>query len=269
MSDAAQEWQPFLAGFHRDRAGITERVLSDSVDRRGLTPYDWILQTLPASGLVVDLACGSAPLWSPALAGRYLGVDASLEELQIAASRGADALVHAKAADIPLSAGAAGVVVCSMALMVLPGLPGVLAEIRRVLAPDGMLVATVPTGRVSARDLPMVAGLVAALGRSPTYPNDGALRDAAGLFARSGLRLEGDVRRRFAFPLSNPEAADLMADSLYLPDLAEHRVRSLHRYLRGAVHLNAVMPVPIRRFVAHPATVGCVPQITDGPTQQP
>lgn len=252
MAAESDDWERYLAGFHHERAGITEAVLRASIDGAGPNPYDWLLEAVPAEGFVVDVACGSAPLWTPTLAGRYLGVDPSDKELELAADRGAYSLTRGTAADIPVQDGQAGVVVCSMALMILPALADVLREIRRILSADGILVAMIPTGPTTARDLPVLSGMVAALGRTPWYPNDRRLRKPGDLFADNGLRLVSDERRRFAYRLSDRHAADRMADSLYLPGVPDRQQRRLRTFLRGSVRVNAVMPVPIRRFVARP-----------------
>lgn len=242
-------WDAYLSEFHRDRAGITERILRVSRDREGATPYDWALEAIAADGLVVDVACGSAPLWSPSLAGRYLGIDSSAEELTLAARRGAHETVQAQASSVPVADGAAGTVVCSMALMILPDLPRVLAEVRRVLKPGRRFIATVPTGLTSARDLAFAAGLVAALGGAPTYRNDVVLKRPGVLFEAAGLRLTGDERGRFLFSLRDDGAAEAMAASLYLPGAGADREGRVRRYLERAAHFEAEMAVPIRRLV--------------------
>ncbi|NUR05351.1 MAG: class I SAM-dependent methyltransferase, partial [Streptomyces sp.] len=85
-------WPGYLAAFHQQRPGVTEAVLSHA-HHEGRTPYQWLLEAVPAHGSVLDLACGSAPLW-PALRGRRcLGVDASAAELALARSRGAGPLL--------------------------------------------------------------------------------------------------------------------------------------------------------------------------------
>jgi SAM-dependent methyltransferase len=243
-------WPEYLSDFHRQRAGITEAVLSRATCR-GLDPYQWLLQAVPPQGRVLDLGCGSAPLW-PGLRGRaYVGLDASPAELALARRRGAGPLLVADAAALPLAAGSAEVVVCSMALMLLVPVDGVLAEIRRVLAPGGRLVATVlAKGPLTGRDVTLVAPLLAALGRPLRYPGDLALRHVAPLMSRAGLHLMGDERRRFGFRPSDPTDADLFLDSLYLPGLTESARRRGRRVLRAAGAVRADVPIPIRRITA-------------------
>lgn len=204
-------------------AGATETVLRRCVDRRGVNPYEWLAELAGEAAPVLDLACGSAPMW-PALAGRrYLGLDRSDAELSGAAARGAGPLVRADAAALPVADGAVRLVVCPMALMLLRPLPQVLAETARVLAPGGRLAAIVPADRpLSVRGAAVAAGLVAALGRRLSYPNDAALADLSGRFAAAGLRLAADQLQRFAYRLTSRGDADALLDSLYLPDLPPH-----------------------------------------------
>lgn len=247
-------WDAYLSQFHQQRAGITERVLGRCRDRRGTTPYDWLAELVDhQAGPVLDLACGSAPLW-PALAGRrYLGVDRSAAELSVAAARGAGPLVRADAAALPIADGSVRLVVCAMGLMLLAPLPRALAEILRGLPAGGTLVAIVPASRpLTGRDALVAGGLVAAAGRRLSYPNDPALADPAGLFATAGLRLVEDRSRRFGYRLAGPADADALLDSLYLPRLPRHRRRAARAYLRGLARVRATVPVPIRRLVAVP-----------------
>jgi hypothetical protein len=138
-----------------------------------------------------------------------------------------------------------------MALHVLTPLPDALAELGRVLALDGRMVATMPArGPMRARDLPVVAGLLAALGRGLGYPNDDPLRTGLpSLLDQAGLRMVADDRRCYHFPLRGKADADLFLASLYLPDLAERRRRAARTYLLGLVRTRTSLPVPVRRII--------------------
>ena len=243
-------WAGYLSTFHAERPGVTEAVLSRCTDA-GVNPYDWLMEAAPATGRVLDLACGSAPLWTR-LSGRgYLGVDVSAAELAGAARRGAGPLARASATALPLRSASVDMVLCSMALMLPTPLPAALAQIARVLAPGGRLVATLPDMRpVRAADVPAVAGLVMALGRGLDYPNDAALHRLPSLLANANLRVVADERRRFAYRLAERGDADRFLASLYLPGLPRHRYRRTLAWLRALARVHATVPVPIRRVVA-------------------
>jgi SAM-dependent methyltransferase len=243
----------YLAEFHRYRPGVTEAVLTRTAHRDGrTTPYRWLLDVVPPRGRVLDLACGSAPLW-PALRGRpYVGADTSPAELALARDRGAGPLLLADAAALPLATGSVDTVVCAMALQITTPLPGVLAETGRVLPPGGRLVALVPDrGPLRGADPLWLAGLLTALGRAIGYPNDAALRrPLPRLLGTAGLRLADDRRCRFVYRLDEPADADLFLSSLYLPDLPARRLRAARRWLRAAARVHTGLPVPLRRITA-------------------
>ena len=247
---AAMRWAEYIEDFHQRRAGITERVLARS-EFEGRSPYAWMASAIPGGGRVLDVACGSAPLAPLLGTERYIGLDASAAELELAARRGDGALVRASAAALPFPDAVFEAVTCSMALQVLQPLPKVVAEISRVLAPGGRLIATVPaTGPLRGRDVPLVTGLVAALGRRIGYPNDRLLDDAPALLSAAGLHLVEEAPRRFVYRLrSAADAEDLFA-SLYLPGLGERRARAGRAWLRAAARLGTAMPIPIRRIIA-------------------
>ncbi|MBB2504041.1 class I SAM-dependent methyltransferase [Amycolatopsis echigonensis] len=243
-------WQDYLAGFHRDRAGITDEVLRRSHDG-GNTPYEWLVAAVPEHGFVLDVACGSAPLWRAVGQRRYLGLDVSAAELAVARRSGAGPLVRASAAAIPARTGSVDVVVCSMALMVMTPLPVVLADVHRVLVRGGRLVATVPgRGPLRRGDWAVMIGLMVMLGRRLRYPNDDLLDDLDALLPASGLRVESDEHRRFGYRLNDRSDVDRFLDSLYLPDLPSTRYRVARAYLRACSRWGIELALPIRRIVA-------------------
>lgn len=246
-------WDDYLTGFHAGRAGITERILARCADTDGTTAYDWVAERIPATGLVVDVACGSSPLWNPRLAGRYLGIDRSPAELQLAEKRGAHALIRGAAETLPVADGAAAAVVCSMALQILPDLPATLAEIRRALAPGGEFVAILPARAEGPGDLAFAAGLARAAGGTLGYRNDAVLRRPSALFSGHGLTVTEDTRRTFRYDLSTPGAPAQAAASLYLRGSQAGREGKIAAYLERAARHGRTMPVPIRRILATPA----------------
>ncbi|TQF02795.1 methyltransferase domain-containing protein [Kitasatospora acidiphila] len=249
MTRTAADWAAYLDVFHQAHPGITEAVLRRA-HADGTTPYQWLAETVPAGGVLLDLACGSAPMCAvlpPAV--RYLGVDRSSAELAAARTADVGPLLRADATALPLASGSIDTVVCSMALMLLTPLPRALREIRRVLRRGGLLVATVPaTGPLRAGDYALAAALLLAIRRTLRYPNDRAMRHLPAALARAGLELRSDERRCFTLPLTRPDDGSLLLDSLYLPGLTPTAHRRALRVLRAA-HRTEV-PIPLRRITA-------------------
>lgn len=242
--------QDYLRTYHQQHPGITEAVL-DLARRNGMTAYQWLAESAPARGLVLDLACGSAPMRAALSPGiDYLGVDRSLAELAAAHAVANGRLLRADASALPVADAGAEAVVCSMALMILQPLEQVLDEIRRVLRPGALLLATVPA------DPPRLPRAVAGgVGRVLTggpwwqCPNTEALRDPGDLLATHGLILLEDDRRSFAYRLRNTYDAELLLDSLYLPKLNPRARRRILLMLRVLTLLRASVPIPMRRLL--------------------
>jgi SAM-dependent methyltransferase len=247
---SSPNWPGYLEAFHTDRPGITEQVLCRARAADG-DVYDWLAAAVPAEAAVLDICCGNAPLWTRLPGRAYLGVDINAAELAAARRRGMSHLVRAGASSLPMRDGGVDVVACSMALQVVDPLPGVLAEIGRVLCPGGLLVATVPArGPLHAADLPVVAGLITALGRGLAYPNDALLGRLTTLLRSAGLAVTADVRRRFVYPMQTSVDADLVLASLYLPGLTQRRYRAARSYMRTLARARVSLPLPIRRITA-------------------
>lgn len=93
-------WDGYLESFHAERPGITEAVLRRA-RADGTDPYDWLAEVVPPRGRVLDLGCGSAPLFR-ALEGRsWIGLDTSKAELAAARAAGARPLLRARASRDP------------------------------------------------------------------------------------------------------------------------------------------------------------------------
>lgn len=106
-----------------------------------------------AGAVLVDVACGGGVL-APYVNGyRHIGLDLSPTAVRVARERGVT-VVQAEVAWLPLAGGAADVVVAGEILEHVPDLPGVVAELARVLRPGGTLVvdtiARTRFGRFSA-----------------------------------------------------------------------------------------------------------------------
>ncbi len=237
------DWAGYVAGFHQERPGITEDLLSLAF-AAGLTPYAWAGQAVPAGGRVLDLCCGSAPLRDELTPTSYVGIDLSAAELARAATRGVP-VVRADATRLPLPDACIDAVVVSMALMLVP-LRETLVEVSRVLRPGGVLVATLPaTGPLPLADVLRYGRLLVALRvRGLGYPNDAELVDFPDV---AGLRVVDDSARAFTFDVDTAARADLLLDSLYLPEVAPERLAAARRVVANWVGHRVA--VPLRRIV--------------------
>ena len=200
----------------------------------------------PVRGL--DLACGSAPMSSRLAGLDYFGMDLSAAELERARARGLP-VVLADAGRLPLPDASVDAAVMSMALMLVPMHPA-LAEVRRVLRPGGVFVATMPHYRpMPARDWLRYGRLCVAL-RHPglSYPNDALLRDAGAAFRDAGLTLQDDVHGAFVCDLVDGGLAEQLLASLYLPDVNAARMEAGRQVVRRWA--GSSITTPIRLLVA-------------------
>lgn len=246
-----RHWDTYLAEFHSDRAGITEDVLGRAAAAE-TDPYTWLLEPLDGATLVLDIACGSAPLHPRRPAAGWIGLDLSAGELASAQRRGALPLVRADAAGLPVASGSVSTVVCSMALMILRPLDAVLREIRRVLHGDGTAVVMFPGARpLTLQDLGRYWQLMIALRRTDlAYPNDRALTRLTHQVVSAGLSVVDDRRRRFELQLPDAAAGESFVRSLYLPGVPARRVDVATRIAAGWA--GSSIGVPLRRLVLRP-----------------
>lgn len=243
-------WRDYLDRFHRDAPGVTERMLGRSHDEHGANPYQWSATALPPRGRVIDLACGSAPLADHLGHDRYLGVDCSRAELDLAAARvGGSRVIRADVTRLPLADDATDTVTCLMALMLVQPLDAALREIRRILRPGGRLVALVSGGAPgSVADALRWGALLAAL-RMPglRWPNPSVIAPAAE-WLDPGFEIVDDEVHQFAYPIDGDAAARQLITSLYLPGVASDRVDAAAR-VAGSL-IGRTIGVPLRRLVA-------------------
>ena len=251
----AVDWKAYLAGFHADRTGVAEAVLSRA-SAGDHTPYHWLARAVSADAtLVVDLASGSGPM-SRALArpGRMVvGVDLSAEELALAQDRGPGPWLRADAQRLPFRDGSVDVVTGSMGLVVVTPLDQVLAEVARVLRPGGVLAAIAPAVRpVGPRDLRVLTRIGGRLRAKPQFPGPVEIAGFHKTLAAAGLTRVEDKRERYHFSVQDRSDAELVMSALYLPGTRRSRVQAAVEYLEDRLERAPAVDVaiPMRRIVA-------------------
>ncbi len=254
MSDEVN-WPNYLAKFHRERAGISEAVLSRSlsVDH---TPYRWLARAVSADAMiVVDLASGSGPM-SRELAqpGRtVVGLDLSEHELKLAAERGPGPWVQGDALKLPFRDGSVDVVTSSMGLVVVTPLAELLQEIARVLRPGGVLAAIAPALRpLGPRDIGVLTRISGRIRTRPQFPGPVELAGFTRTLRSYGLQRVEDQRERYRFAIRNRADAELMMTALYLPNTRWSRVERAIEYLEDLLtkREQVEVTIPMRRVVA-------------------
>lgn len=151
-----------------------------------------ILDALP-TGTVLDAACGTGryAAYLVARGHRVVGADGSPEMLERARVRVPDAtFLRGDLHRLPLADGAVDVVVCALALVHVPSLAPVMAELARVLRPGGHLVISdVHHELVQLGSVVNAPGPADEPGWTPTY------RHPAGDYLRAALSVGLQVRR--------------------------------------------------------------------------
>ncbi len=243
-------WDAYGMKFHNIHAGITEEVLIRSHNRKGETPYEWILQAIPDGTSVLDVACGSAPILRAGWEGEWHGIDRSAEELARIERRYRQYAVVGSAEVLPFEDATFDVVICSMALMLVQPLLQCLIEMMRTLREGGVIIALLPGdgSALTLRDRVMWARILAALRmRNLTYPNAAQLQHLCLLIEHAGGSVAEDQEQRFALPIAVPDDGALLVRSLYAPRASEHLIA-------GASHMvsrweGQVIGIPLRRIV--------------------
>lgn len=246
-------WSEYLAGYHEDWPGITERLLGPATGRRQERPYQWLVEPWRGrTDVILDLACGSAPTRDLLRTERWLGVDVSPGELAVARHRGRRPVLRARGDRLPIADGTVGAVCAAMCLPVVTPLDAVLAELTRVLRPGGILVALVPSRMGLDRGLPgwvadhagtgcPVAGL-AQCRRSRRASQDPA---------RARFVVDHSRRRVFRRDIRTPRDADLLVEGLYLPGVGAERIEAARAALASWTRPGRRLPFPLRRVIAH------------------
>ena len=107
---------------------------------------DEILEILRPSDTALDLGCGPGSFDYSRYAFRIVGVDLHLDPKELYKEAARVHYVRSQAEDIPLENGSVDLVFCHHTLEHFPGYQSTLAEIGRVLGPEGVLWIAVPDG---------------------------------------------------------------------------------------------------------------------------
>jgi SAM-dependent methyltransferase len=246
-------WPEYLAGYHEDRPGITERLLEPATGRRQERPYPWLVEPLRGrTDVILDLACGSAPTRDLLRTERWLGIDVSPGELAVARHGGRGPVLRACGDRLPIASGTVGAVCAAMCLPVVTPLDAVLAELTRVLRPGGILVALVPSRMGFDRGLLGWLRVMRALGmRSQAWPNAGARDGLPRILRVHGFVVDHSCRRVFRRDISTPRDATLLVEGLYLPGVEADRIEAARAALASWARPGRRLPFPLRRVTAH------------------
>src|SRR5664279_4289751 len=249
------DWESYLHGFHTERPGSTEQVLSRAMNGHH-TPYRWLARAVSARATtVLDVACGAGSMTRElARPGRtIIGIDTSLAELELAQHRGLGSWVRGDALRLPFADASLDAVVSSMGMVVIQPTSRLLAEVARVLRPGGMLAFIAPTVRpVSPGDLRIGANLASRLRTLPRFPGPLEFTDFAATLRNHGMRKYEDGRERYHVTIHSRTDAETMVSALYLPATSQSRLAAAIAYLEHEVRKDGKveLPVPMRRIVA-------------------
>jgi SAM-dependent methyltransferase len=249
------DWESYLHGFHSERPGSTEQVLSRALNGHH-TPYRWLARAVSARATtVLDVACGAGAMTRELEhPGRLVvGVDISAAELELAQRRSVGPWVRGDALRLPFADESLDAVVSSMGMVVVHPTSMLLEEVARVLKPGGMLAFIAPTVRpVSPGDVRVGANIASRLRTLPRFPGPLEFTDFAATLRAYGMRKYEDGRERYRITIHSRADAELMISALYLPTTSQARLDAAIAYLEHGVRKEGKveLAVPMRRIVA-------------------
>lgn len=150
-----EDWTEFMVEHHRAHPGSTARAISRFKSTDGRNSYEILADSFELSSsapLILDLACGDGPMTPYLLKragahGKVIGVDLSVDELQLAEKKHADeriSFVHADARALPFANETFDSIACHMAFMIVIPVEPMISEIHRVLKRGGSFHAVMP-----------------------------------------------------------------------------------------------------------------------------
>jgi NADH dehydrogenase [ubiquinone] 1 alpha subcomplex assembly factor 5 len=188
---------------HRDRAAATIGLIEDLLRDGASRLLDRLDDMTGTFGLALDV--GGRGIVAPLLHARGIAVVSC--DLSRPMARLNELPVVADEEFLPFAANSFDLVVASLALHWINDLPGALLQIRRVLRPDGLFLASMPAlgTLMELRTALTEAELALAGGASPRVSPFPELADCAGLLQRAGFSapvvdLE-EIAVRYADPL--------------------------------------------------------------------
>ncbi len=244
-------WDAYIASFHSEKPGITEEVLALSYDSDGMTPYQWMGETLPEGSSVLDVACGSAPLLRTGWGGDWHGIDRSREEIaRIPSAWRASALIGS-IDSLPFEREEFDAVVCSMALMIVDPFFKCLAEMMRVLRKGGLFIALLPgstTGMTAFERMRWGRLMLALHIPRLAYPNSSYVQHLPSLLHTAGADHVTVTDRCYRYSIDSPAMGERLVQSLYLPGVSPARLKKASD--RASQWVGVSMPLPIQQIVA-------------------
>jgi SAM-dependent methyltransferase len=258
-STNSNDWHHYLATYHDDHPGVTERLLL-RCSRHGRSHYDDIADAIQDSlvdtsdPIIIDLGCGSAPLASILAenlpTAQWFGLDQSLGELAWASQRHPGTVIRADMECLPFRNESADALVSTCAIMLAQPLGAVLTDAARVLRPGGTFIVSAPwPSKFRFADLAPLARLAGGLGSTLRNPNDRALASwRQGTHLNGGLVVSGVTDDYWSVPLRTRADVDDLMESLYLHGLSQNRVDRAHRWLTRWAGSRRRFPIAIRTW---------------------
>jgi len=171
---------------HRDRAARTVGSVADLLRDGAERLLERLDDMTGGFGLALDV--GGRGVVAPLLRARGIDVVSSDLSVPMARLNGGVAVVVDEEF-LPFAAGSFDLVVASLSLHWINDLPGALIQLRRVLRPDGLFLASMPAlgSLAELREALTQAELSLCGGASPRVSPFPDLRDCAGLLQRAGF----------------------------------------------------------------------------------
>jgi NADH dehydrogenase [ubiquinone] 1 alpha subcomplex assembly factor 5 len=226
---------------HRERAAATVHRVADVLQDAAERLLDRLDDTSRRFTAALDV--GGRGVVAPLLRARGMGVVSCDLSPAMAALNGGPAVAGDEEC-LPFAPASFDLIVASLSLHWINDLPGALLQMRQVLRPEGLLLASLPALGTLAELRAALTGAEAEIagGASPRVSPFPELRDCAHLLQRAG----------FALPVADVEDIRLLyADPLaLLTDLRAAGETNAVRQRSGAIPPRALFPAALARLPA-------------------